>query len=82
LIQIKCSQGKEVGKYGPRMAYYVAYASVCNVAIIDYKLKQTIGKKTFINAKHPKTIPDNGSDFINDSPTEEIEKYLTGLTKE
>ncbi len=82
LIQIKCSQGKEIGKYGPRMSYLVAYSSVCNVSIIDYKTKQTIGKKTFVNAKRPKTIPDNGYDFINDSPTDEIEKYLTGLAKE
>ncbi len=82
LIQIKCSQGKEIGQYGPRMAYYSAYSSVCVVSIIDYKAKQTITKKTFVNAKRPKTIPDTGYDFINESPTEEIEKYLTELAKE
>ncbi len=82
LILIKCSQGKEVGQYGPRMAYYSAYASVCNISIIDYQAKQTIGKKTFVNATRPKTIPDTGYHFINDSPTEEIEKYLKGLTKQ
>ena len=67
LIQIKCSQGKEIGQYGPRMAYYSAYSSICVVSIIDYKLKQTIGKKTFVNAKRPKTIPADGYDFITPS---------------
>lgn len=82
LVLIKCSEGKEIGQYGPRTAYYSAYAAVCNVSIIDYKNSKTIGKKTFINATRPKTIPDNGFDFINDSPTGEVEKYLNALVKE
>jgi hypothetical protein len=82
LIQIKCSMGKIIGKYGPRMAYYVAYSNVCTVAVIDYKASVTLARKTFVNAKPPKTIPDNGYDFINDPPTEEIQKYLKGLARE
>ena len=81
LIQIKCGKGKEVGKYGPRMAYYSAYSNICYVSIIDYKGSKTIGNKTFVNANHPKTIPDTGYDFINDPPTADVKKYLSGLTK-
>ena len=81
LIQIKCGKGKEVGKYGPRTAYYVAYSNICYVSIIDYKNSKTIANKTFVNANHPKTIPDTGYDFINEPPTADVEKYLSGLAK-
>lgn len=82
LIQIKCGKGRELGKYGPRMAYYVAYSNICNVSIIDYKAAKTIGQKVFVNGKAPKTIPANGMDFILAPPTEEVEKYLNALPKE
>jgi GYF domain 2 len=81
LIQIKCTKGKEIGKYGPRMSYTSAYANVCTATIIDYKAATIITKKTFINAKRPVTIPDRG-DYINEAPTAEIEKYLKGLPRE
>lgn len=83
LIQISCGKGKEIGKYGPRMAYVPAYSNICNVSVIDYRAMKTIAQKTFVNGKKPVTIhvSDDENEFILDPPMEDVEKYLNGLAK-
>lgn len=84
LVQITCGKGKEIGKYGPRMAYVLAYSNICNVTIIDYRASKTFAQKSFVNQKKPKTINvlDTENEYILDPPMEDVEKYLSGLSKE
>ena len=84
LVQIICGKGRSIGKYGPRMAYIQAYSNICNVSIIDYRASKTFAQKSFVNQKKPKTINvlDGENEFILDAPMEEVEKYLSGLSKE
>ncbi len=84
LVQIACGKGKEIGKFGPRMAYVPAYSNICNVSIIDYRALKTIAQKSFVNGKRPKTINVTSAEneYILSPPLEEVEKYLTGLSKD
>ena len=84
LVQITCGKGRVIGKYGPRMAYVPAYSNICNVSIIDYRASKTFAQKSFVNQKKPKTINvlDTENEYILDAPMEEVEKYLSNLTKE
>lgn len=84
LVQIICGKGRPIGKYGPRMAYIQAYSNICNVSIIDYRASKTFAQKSFVNQKKPKTINvlDGENEYILDAPMEDVEKYLSNLTKE
>jgi len=83
LVQIICGKGKEIGRYGPRMAYVPAYSNVCNVSIIDYRGLKTTAQKSFVNGKKPKTInvTSTENEYILEPPMEEVETYLAGLSK-
>jgi hypothetical protein len=84
LIQIFCGKGREIGRFGPRMAYVPAYSNICNISVIDYRASKTIAQKTFVNGKKPAKIyvRDDEHEYILDPPTEDVEKYLSGLVKE
>lgn len=84
LVQIFCGKGKEIGRYGPRMAYVPAFSNICNVSVIDYRASKTIAQKTFVNGKKPVKIhvKDNENEYILDPPTEDVEKYLSSLVRE
>jgi hypothetical protein len=84
LVQILCGKGKEIGKFGPRMAYVPAYSNTCNVSVIDYRESKTIAQKVFVNAKKPAKIyvRDDQNEYILDPPTEDVEKFLSALAKE
>ncbi len=81
LVQVICGKGREVGRFGPRMAYVPLFANTCKVAIINYKESKIVYQKTIENAKKPAKIyvTDGENEKTLEMPTAEIQKFIKGL---
>lgn len=80
LIQILCAKGKSVGHYTRGIE---AFANVCKVSIIDYRVPAVIAQNTFTNDKPDEKIKTYGStsEYVLYAPTE-IKKYAASFPLE
>lgn len=83
LIQILCEKGKSVAFYRSGSSIAEAFANVCKVTIIDYRVPAVIAQKTFTNDKPEKKIStySTTTNYVLGAPPE-IKEYAKSFPLE
>jgi hypothetical protein len=88
IVKVDCKKSFKIGNYNADGQSVPAYASECNITLIDYTIPAVIAKKSFINSEMATSMTFGTKDgkitkdeVVAAEPRGEVQKWLDGLPK-